>query len=191
MPWVAAVWGPHEAAIAALPKVELRRALPDQGRYAAGAPFDLLIHCAGPVPNGLVALGEKVWAGEVETVRPRIGTDECAVTLVALMRRAPALTAEEFAVHWREHHAPLALRHHEGLHDYAQHLVVRELVRLDSEPVDGVAELGFVTRADLETRFYDSDEGRTAIGVDVRRFMAGPGPDSTLLGPPGAEKRSG
>jgi uncharacterized protein (TIGR02118 family) len=104
--------------------------------------------------------------------------------MVALMRRAPTLTPAEFAEHWRERHTPLALRHHEGLHDYAQHVVVRELVPLDGSQVDGVAALGFVTRTDLEQRFYDSDEGRQVIGADVRRFMAGPGPDTTLVGPP-------
>jgi uncharacterized protein (TIGR02118 family) len=189
MPWLAAIWAPDEAAIAALGAVDVRRALADQGRYAGSATFDVLVHGDDDPPGGLAAAGSRVWAAEVDTERPRVGPEECSVTMVALLRRAPRLTAAEFAEHWRRRHTPLALRHHEGLSDYAQHVVVRELVPMESaqaDQIDGVAELGFVTRADFETRFYDSDAGRKAIGEDVRRFMAGPGPDTTLLGPASA-----
>jgi hypothetical protein len=70
-----------------------------------------------------------------------------------------------------------------GLHDYVQH-VVTEALTPGADVIDGVAALGFRTRADFETRFYDSDEGRRVIGEDVRRFLAAPGPDTTLLAPP-------
>ena len=103
--------------------------------------------------------------------------------MVALMRRKPELTPDEFGEHWTERHTPLALAHHAGLHDYTQNLVVTTLTP-GAEEVDGVAELGFRTREEFETEFYDSDDGRRAIGEDVRRFMAGPGPDTTLLAPP-------
>jgi hypothetical protein len=45
--------------------------------------------------------------------------------------------------------------------------------------------LGFATRTDFETRFFDSDEGRAEIMEDVARFMDRPGPETTLVGPAG------
>jgi len=37
--------------------------------------------------------------------------------------------------------------------------------------VDGIAELGFANRADMEQRMYDSPEGRDAIAADAARFI--------------------
>jgi uncharacterized protein (TIGR02118 family) len=101
--------------------------------------------------------------------------------MVSLMRRHPDLTHAEFVEHWTEHHAPLALAHHVGLHDYSQLVVVAPLLP-GAEVVDGIAVLGFRSRHDFETQFFDDDEGRRVILEDVRRFMAGPGPDTTLVG---------
>ena len=163
----------------------VRHALGDQGRYGAGEPFDVLVTATVEDPSGLAVgdLGRRVWAWTIDERRPRVGDEECAVTMVALMRRLSELTPEEFAAHWTTRHTPIALAHHAGLHDYTQNLVVRALTP-GAEEVDGVAELGFRTRDEFESQFYDSDDGRRAIGADVRRFMAGPGPDTTLLGPP-------
>lgn len=165
--------------------VVVRYALEDQGRYGAGEPFDVFLAATIEDMSGmdLAGLGERVWAWAVDEHHPRVGYEECAVTMVALMRRKPELTADGFLDHWNARHTPLALAHHAGLHDYTQNLVVQTLTA-DTEEIDGVAELGFRTREEFETEFYDSDEGRAAIAEDVRRFMAGPGPDTTLLGPP-------
>jgi uncharacterized protein (TIGR02118 family) len=166
--------------------VVVRSALKDQGRYGAGEPFDLLLTADVDAPIGLAltGLGERVWAWVVDERKPRVGRQQCDVTMVALMRRKPELSAEQFRQHWTTDHAPLALRHHAGLHDYTQNLVVETLTP-NTDEIDGVAELGFRTREEFDTEFYDSDDGRRAIGADVRRFMAGPGPDTTLVHPPG------
>lgn len=184
---VVAVWEPESAALDWL-RAEgavVRHALADQGRYGAGEPFDAFVTATVDDPEGLALsdLGGRVWAWAVDERRPRVGAGECEVTMTALMRRKPGLTHEEFVDHWTANHTPLALRHHAGLYDYTQNLVVATLTPAADE-IDGVAELGFRTRADFETGFYDSDDGRRAIGQDVRRFMAGPGPDTTLLAPP-------
>ena len=49
------------------------------------------------------------------------------------------------------------------------------------DAIDGIAELHFRTRADFVTEFFDSDEGRAIIAADVRRFIAGPSPESALM----------
>ena len=57
--------------------------------------------------------------------------------------------------------------------------------------IDGVALLGFRTRSDFESRFFDSDEGRDEIMADVARFMDRPGPQTTLVVPSGAPESPG
>ncbi|MBM3675293.1 MAG: hypothetical protein FJW88_10170 [Actinobacteria bacterium] len=194
MTWLAAIWDPDGQALAELrgDGLTVQRALDDQGRYGAGRPFGVLLRGEDPVaPAALRSLGSRVRAWRVEEHAPRTATEACAVTMTALMRRHPDLDHAGFVEHWLYRHRPLALAHHEGLADYRQCVVVEALItggeagdyEVDDE-VDGVARLGFATRADLDHRFYDSDEGRRVIGEDVRRFMAGPGPDTTLLGPP-------
>lgn len=181
-----AVWGPvRELHRVVGDDVVVRRALVDQGRYGGGEPFDVLLTANVEDAGGLElgGLGARVWAWTVDERRPRVGDQQCDVTMVALMRRKPELDPEQFREHWTTNHTPLALAHHAGLHDYTQNLVLATLTP-DTDEIDGVAELGFRTREEFETRFYDSDAGRRVIGEDVRRFMAGPGPDTTLLHPP-------
>jgi uncharacterized protein (TIGR02118 family) len=184
---VAAVWNPDPAALDRWRSdgAVVRRALADQGRLCRGSPFDALLTATIDDPDAcpLDELGGRVWAWAVDERRPRTSADECAVTMVALMRRNPELTADQFQTHWTTRHAPLALVHHAGLADYTQNLVVRSLVP-GPEQIDGVAELGFLTREAFETQFYDSDDGRRVIGEDVRRFMTGPGPETTIFAPP-------
>ena len=110
--------------------------------------------------------------------------------MVSLMRRRPGSTVHDFVTHWTERHTPLALRRHVGLADYHQ-FVVRETLTPRTPAVDGIAQLGFRTRADFETRFFDSDEGRAEIMADVARFMDRPGPETTLVGPSEGPNRPG
>jgi len=183
---IVAVWGPvRDLHRLVGDDVIARQRLEDQGRYGGGEPFDVLLTATVDDPSALdlAGLGERVWAWTVEERRPRVGRLECAVTMVALMRRKPDLTADEFREHWTAQHTPLALTHHAGLHDYTQNLVLATLTP-GADEIDGIAELGFPTREEFETQFYDSDDGRRVIGEDVRRFMAGPGPDTTLVAPP-------
>jgi hypothetical protein len=182
---VVVVWGPDPRALAAASSAgaHVRTALPDQGHYARGHPFDaVVLGDSGLDPD--VLPGADVWAWRVDEHVPLAGDPAtCAVTLVSLMRRNPELTHDEFAAHWRERHAPLALRHHVGAADYRQ-LVVREPLTAATPAIDGVAMLGFGTRADFDDRFYDSDAGRAAIRADVARFMDRRASAATLVGPP-------
>ena len=189
MPIVAAVWRPVEGPPHA--SLVLRPALADQGPYARGRPFAAFAIGTDDTPRAAIAaLGELVWAWRAEETVPRAGPTDCAVSMVSLMRRNPAITREAFVRHWLDRHAPLALRRHVGLADYHQY-VVTETLTADTPTIDGVAWLGFVTRSDFEARFFDSDEGRAEIMADVARFMDRPGPETTLVGPPGAAGTSG
>lgn len=102
------------------------------------------------------------------------------IKMVSFVRRAEALTHEQFVRHWTEQHAPLARAHHLGLWNYTQN-VVRRAYTPGGNPIDGIAELQFRSREDFETKFYDSDEGKAAIRADVKRFIAGPSSEAALM----------
>lgn len=192
MAWVATVWQVDAGAVDALGRAAtVRRAIDDQGFYGNAAQFDAFVVGESAVAvDGLEHLGARVWAWRVEEHIPVPGTERCEVAMVSLMRRNPALTPMQFAEHWTRKHAPLALRRHVGLHDYHQH-VVAETLTADTPEIDGIAVLGFPTRADFDERFFDSDEGRAEIMADVARFMDRPGRETTLVGPPGPTHAAG
>lgn len=88
-------------------------------------------------------------------------------------RRRDGLSHDQFAAYWGEKHAPLALVRHIGMWRYKRNVVTTALS--DGAPDwDGFAELHFRTAQDFREKFYDSDEGRQAIGEDVAKF-SGPG----------------
>ena len=89
---------------------------------------------------------------------------------IVFIKRLPSLSHEEFADHWLTRHTPLARRHHPRMCRYVQNLVTGTITPGAPE-VDGVAELGFASRADLEQRMYDSPRGRDVIAADVARFI--------------------
>lgn len=186
--WLAVVWDPEAAAVARLLEAtEVRRALADHGPYASADHFDLLVTGVGAAPAGVDGLGGRVWAWRTEVHVVRAAADPLPLTMVSFPRRRAELTRAEFARHWREQHAPLALQHHAGLADYRQHVVV-EVLTDEGAGVDGIALLGFRSREDFTTRFYDSEAGKAAIRADVARFIAplpaGVAGTTTLVGPP-------
>jgi uncharacterized protein (TIGR02118 family) len=185
--WLAVVWAPDAAAVARLAAdAEVRRALTDHGPYAPADHFDLLVTGAGTPPDGIGALGGRVGAWRTEVHVVRAAEAILPLTMVSFPRRRADLTRAEFADHWTERHAPLALQHHVGLADYRQHVVVEPLTDASAD-VDGIALLGFPSREDFATRFYDSDAGKAAIRADVARFIAplppGEAGTTTLVGP--------
>ncbi len=186
MGWLASIWAPDDGQVARVEPEWVRRALADQGAYGRGTPFDLLVGGADAMPNvAWPTLGDRVFAWSVDETVVIEAVTAPAVTMVSLMRRRPALTRDEFVAHWLDRHAPLAKRRHIGLVDYRQWVVTEtETVTAETPAIDGVALLGFASRADFETKFFDSDEGRAEIMADVSRFMDRPGPETTLVGPP-------
>jgi uncharacterized protein (TIGR02118 family) len=103
--------------------------------------------------------------------RPQWGVHQRqGVTRLSFLQAVPELTRTQFGQHWRDVHAPLARRHHPNVVRYTQNLVVEALTP-ETPPVDGIAELTFLSVADMRARRYDSEEGRRVVGDDVRRFI--------------------
>jgi uncharacterized protein (TIGR02118 family) len=168
---------------------------PDQGPFA-GPPCDALIELGLtraqdlddlPSRHELYAIAREV---NVFRVDPNYvvtwertwpdGEYAPGVKYVSFVRRAEALSHQQFARHWAEVHAPIALEHHVGLADYTQN-VVRATYTPGGAGIDGVAELRFRTRADFADRFYDSDEGKAIIRADVKTFIGRSGISPTLM----------
>lgn len=83
------------------------------------------------------------------------------------MKRRPDLSHAQSDAHWRDVHAPLALRIHIGMWDYTQCSVVE---RFSGEDYDGIALCSFGSDADLRERFFDGPEGQQAIMEDIAKF---------------------
>ena len=89
------------------------------------------------------------------------------VTAVFPMVRRPDLTHDQADAHWREVHAPLALRHHPGMWHYLQ-VSVDEVVA--GPAYDGIALCGFPSEQELRERFFGGPEDRDIISADVAAF---------------------
>jgi uncharacterized protein (TIGR02118 family) len=134
---------------------------------------------------------EALDVAEAYCVEPRMQWDigDATVTRISFVRRASGLTRDEFAHHWSERHAPLARVHHPGICRYVQNVVVEALTP-DAPEIDGIAELGFASLADLRERMYDSPEGQQIIREDVLRFIdLGRGAGWRMVARPAASAR--
>lgn len=95
------------------------------------------------------------------------GTASPGVTAAFGLRRRSDLTHEEADAHWRDVHAPLALRHHPGLWHYHQ-VSIDEV--LDGPFYDGIALCAFASEQELAERFFGGPEDREVIRADVATF---------------------
>jgi len=109
------------------------------------------------------------------------GTRSPGLFMVSPVVRAAGLSHEQFDAHWRDRHAPLALRHHVGIWDYRQSGVCQVLT--PGSPVyDGIAHMGFPDLDSYRTGFFDSPEGRRIITEDIERFLTLGRSQAMLLG---------
>jgi EthD domain len=99
-------------------------------------------------------------------VWPR-GDASPGVTAAFGMLRRPDLTHEQSDAHWRDTHAPLALRHHPGMWHYHQ-VSIDEV--LDGRFYDGIALCAFASEQDLVERFFGSPDDQEVIRADVAKF---------------------
>jgi hypothetical protein len=88
--------------------------------------------------------------------------------LIACLGRRPELRRDAFAAHWRERHAPLALRHHATTR-YVRNVVQERLTRTGAD-YDGIAELTFPP-GEIQRGMYLGREGQAEIEADIPRFI--------------------
>ena len=89
------------------------------------------------------------------------------VTAAFAVVRHPGLTHEQADDHWRDVHAPLALRHHPGMWHYHQ-VSIAEV--LEGPAYDGIALCAFASEQDLVERFFGDEHDREIILADVATF---------------------
>lgn len=104
------------------------------------------------------------------------------IKLVFCLRRLPELSRREFQRYWLENHGPLVRKHAEALRlaRYVQlhtdHDEINEALRASRnapEAYDGVAELWWASRADLDAALAtpEGQEAGRALLADERRFI--------------------
>lgn len=89
------------------------------------------------------------------------------VTGVFGLIRKPGLSHAEADTHWRDVHAPLALRHHPGMWHYHQ-VSIDEV--LAGPAFDGIALCAFASLQEMNERFFGDDEDRKVILADIAKF---------------------
>lgn len=89
------------------------------------------------------------------------------VTAAFGMVRHPDLAHADSDAHWRDVHAPLALRHHPGMWHYHQ-ISIDEV--LAGRAFDGVALCAFASEQDLKERFFFDRHDQDVIRADVASF---------------------
>lgn len=89
------------------------------------------------------------------------------VTAVFGLLHHPDLTHAQADAHWRDTHAPLALRHHPGMWHYHQ-VSIDEV--LDGKYLDGIALCAFASLQEMSERFFGGPEDQAIIFNDVAKF---------------------
>jgi uncharacterized protein (TIGR02118 family) len=92
------------------------------------------------------------------------------IEMLSTLRRLARLGRADFDAHWRDVHAPLALRHHPGMWEYRQNAVLA-VETAGSPELDGLAVIGFPSAEECARRLYDSPDGRAAIFADLATFL--------------------
>jgi hypothetical protein len=95
------------------------------------------------------------------------GDPSPGVTAVFGMVRRGGLTHEQSDAHWRDIHAPLALRHHPGMWHYHQ-VSIDEVI--EGHFYDGIALCAFASEQELTERFFGGPEDQEVIRADVATF---------------------
>ena len=154
----------------------------DVAKQTGGTAFVALERERDPVFAGLVLATDRealepvadlgLYEVEVRRMRHQRRTWPAAspspgVTAAFVMVRRPGLTHEQADAHWRDVHAPLALRHHPGMWHYHQISITDVLA---GPPYDGIALCAFASEQEMSERFFGGPEDRAIISADVETF---------------------
>jgi len=90
--------------------------------------------------------------------------------LIAALRRASALSHDQFLDHWLHTHAPLALQHVLGMGSYVTNEVTAPITP-GSPDLDGIVEVLYTGQ-----REFDSPEGEAIMRTDTAKFLQQPSP---------------
>ena len=100
---------------------------------------------------------------------PEPGTGSPGIKYVVLCTFHPDLPDSAVRRSW-DHHVPLALRIHEGAARYVRSWIDASLTA-NAPPFQGITELCFPTREDMEQRWFGSDDRRAEIIQDIGHFL--------------------
>jgi uncharacterized protein (TIGR02118 family) len=142
----------------------------DDRADARSLPFRTLVRAVTDRPALLdpaASLGRYLVCVRPKKVRPEGADPASGVVQINAMVTNPGLTPDEADAHWRDVHAPLALKHHVGMSQYTQLSVVQVL---DGPVYRGFALCEFDSMDDLRERFFDGPEGERVILADVATF---------------------
>jgi uncharacterized protein (TIGR02118 family) len=114
---------------------------------------------------GLYAVEVRRMRHQRRTWAPATATPGLTAAFVMLHR--PDLTHEQSDAHWRDIHAPLALRHHPGMWHYHQISITDVLA---GPAYDGIALCAFASEQDMSERFFGGPEDQAVIAADVATF---------------------
>jgi len=143
---------------------DVRTADRKDGAERAALPFRALVTTVTDDVDALSAIGD---VGIYLVCRRTIKAGPAAVLGLYPLVRHPDLSHRDADAHWRDVHAPLALRHHAHMTHYTQLSVVHTLRGM---PLDGMALCGFASLQDLRERFYSEPDSRSVITADIRTF---------------------
>ena len=141
----------------------------DDRTEAKDLPFRTLVRAVTDRPADLDAagsVGRYVVCARPQRVRPGADPVDGVIQINAMVGH-PSLGHDGADAHWRDLHAPLALRHHVAMSQYTQLSVLH---RISGPEYDGFALCEFDSMNDLRDHFFDGPEGKRIILADVASF---------------------
>ena len=102
----------------------------------------------------------------LQFTRPGAGPGRGGVLRVLLIKRADGISRRQFADHWRNIHAPLAMRHNPSFDHYVTNIVLDEACEWD-----GILEEWFPSEAVFDKHDQGLAEHKRIVGEDIPLFV--------------------
>lgn len=102
----------------------------------------------------------------LQFTRPGAGPGRGGVLRVLLIKRADGISRQQFAQHWREIHAPLAIRHNPSFDHYVTNIVLDE-----RSEWDGILEEWFPDESVFDNHEQGLAEHKRVVGEDIPLFV--------------------